>query len=180
MYQTLLAATSVPAGHKTIGNIRVYEVKGDNSHKGRVVVLEDGANYRALIAAARLLPSAGSQSTRMVLTIAAELNLECWQLDYNTAFLNADVTDEVYVKMAPEYEQFDENGVSLVMRLLKSLSGFRQSPTNWWNTIEKHRVDIGFKSLISWTRASTPTRSVAPFISWPCMSTTFARSETSS
>ena len=30
----------------------------------------------------------------------ADYNLECWQLDYNTAFLNANVTEEVLVKMA--------------------------------------------------------------------------------
>ena len=30
----------------------------------------------------------------MVLAIAAEYNLECWQLEHNTAFLNADVTEE--------------------------------------------------------------------------------------
>ena len=54
----------------------------------------------------------------MVLATAAGYNLECWQLDYNTAFLNAAVTEEVYVKMAPGYEQLDGNGVPLVMRLL--------------------------------------------------------------
>ena len=89
------------------------------------------------------------QSIRMVLAIAAEYNLECWQLDYNTAVYNTDVTDEIYVKMAPGYEQFDENGVPLVMRFLKSLCGLRQSPTNWWNTIDKHLVEISFKSLKS-------------------------------
>ena len=46
----------------------------------------------------------------MVLAVAAEYNLECWQLDSNTAFLNADATEKVYVKMAPRYEQFDEKG----------------------------------------------------------------------
>ena len=67
----------------------------------------------------------------MVLAIAAEYKLECWQLEYNTAFLNADFTEEVYVKMAPRYEQFDENRVPLVIRLLKSLYGLRQSPTRY-------------------------------------------------
>ena len=56
----------------------------------------------------------------MVLAIASEYNLECWQLDYNTAFLNADVAEEVYVKLVPGYEEFDKNGVRMVMRLLKS------------------------------------------------------------
>ena len=63
--------------------------------------------------------------------------------------------------MAPGYEQFDENGASLLMRILKSLYGLRQSPTNWLNTIDKHLVEIGFKSL----KSDPPTRSAVPFIS---------------
>ena len=31
----------------------------------------------------------------MVLATSAEYIVECWQLDYNTAFLSADVTEEV-------------------------------------------------------------------------------------
>ena len=89
------------------------------------------------------------QSIRMVLAISAEDNLERWQLDYNTAFLNDDVTEEVYIKKARVYEQFEGNGVPMAMRLLESLYGIRQSPTNWWTTIDIHLVEKGFKSLIS-------------------------------
>ena len=88
------------------------------------------------------------QTICMVLAIVAEYNLECWQLDYNIAFLNADV-EEVYVKMALGYEEFDGNGVPMVMRLLKSLYGLRQSPSNWWRTLDGRLVDIGFNSLKS-------------------------------
>ena len=35
------------------------------------------------------------RSIRIVLATAAEHNLECWHLDYNTGFLDADVTEEV-------------------------------------------------------------------------------------
>ena len=94
------------------------------------------------------------QTIRMLLAIVAEYNLECWQLDHNTVFFNADVEKEVYVKMAPGYEEFDGNGVPMVMRLLKSLYGLWQSPSNWWRTLDGHLVDIGFKSL----RVSTFTR----------------------
>ena len=66
----------------------------------------------------------------------ADYNRECCHLDYNISFLNADITERVYVEMAPEYKELDENGVLLVMRLLKSLYGIHQSPTNWWNTID--------------------------------------------
>ena len=77
-------------------------------------------------------------------------------------FLNADAAEEVYVKMTPGCEEFDENGVPLVMRLLKSLYGLRQSPTNWWNTIDEHLVEIGFK-VSSRAPASAPNRRATPF-----------------
>ena len=85
----------------------------------------------------------------MVLAIAAEFDFERWQLDYNTAFLNAKVEEEVYVKMAPGYEKFSNDGVPMVMRLLKSLYGVRQSPRCWYGTVDEHVVEIGFKSLKS-------------------------------
>ena len=44
----------------------------------------------------------------MVLMIAADYNLACWQHDCNTAFWNVDVMEEVDVKMAPGYEEFDD------------------------------------------------------------------------
>ena len=76
-------------------------------------------------------PVRSLQSIRSVLAIAAAYNLECWQLDYDAAFLNADVTEEVYVKMALGYEKFDENGFPLVIKLLKRLCILRQRPTKW-------------------------------------------------
>ena len=150
---TLLPATSVPAGHKVIGSRWVYKVKADSSHKGRAVVLgwgqlpdNDCGSTFALVCKL--------QSIRMVLAISAKYNLECWQPDYITVFLNADVKQEVYVKTAPGYEQFDKNGVPQVMRFLKSLYGLHQSPNNWWNTIDTHLVEIGFKKSQVGTRAS--------------------------
>ena len=76
----------------------------------------------------------------MVLAVAAEFDFECWQLDYNTAFLNAKVEED---------EEFSNDGVPLIMRLLKSLYGLRQSPRYWYDTVDKHVVEIGFKSLES-------------------------------
>ena len=84
-----------------------------------------------------------------MLAIAAEFDFECWQLDYNTAFLNAKVEEDVYVKMAPGYEEFSNDGVPMVMRRLKSLYGLRQSPRCWFGTVDKHVVEIGFKSFKS-------------------------------
>ena len=45
----------------------------------------------------------------MMLAIAAELDYEVLMLDVQTAFLNADVEEEVYAKMAPGYETYDKS-----------------------------------------------------------------------
>ena len=55
-----------------------------------------------------------------MLAIAAELDYDIFMLDILTAFLNADVEDDVFAKMAPGYEIADKSGVPLVMKL-KSL-----------------------------------------------------------
>ena len=73
-----------------------------------------------------------------------------WQLDAQTAFLYADVEEEVWVKMAPGYEAKGEaTGAPLVMKLLKSLYGLKQSPKNWHGTIDTFLVGIAFKALKS-------------------------------
>ena len=68
-------------------------------------------------------------------------------LDMQTAFLNADVEEEVYVKIAPGYETYDKSGVAFVMKLKKSLYGLRKSPKNWFGTIDDHLSNIALRSL---------------------------------
>ena len=152
----LLPATSVLTGHKGIGSRWVYKINVDNTYKGRLVVLGWG-QLPGMDCGSTFAPVCRLQSIRMVLVLATEYNLQCWQLDYNTAFLNAEVVEEVYVKMTPGYEEFDENGVLLVMSLLKSLYGHHQSPTNWWSTIDKTFMESASKAS-NRTRASTPIR----------------------
>ena len=68
-------------------------------------------------------------------------------LDVQTAFLNGDVEEKVFIKMAPGYAINDEAGVPLVMKLKKSLYGLRQSPKNWSSTMDVELAVIGFRPL---------------------------------
>ena len=87
----------------------------------------------------------------MVLAIAAEKNWEVIQVDVNTAFLYASFEEEekVLVEKAPGFVQFTENGVRYVMDLQKSIYRLAQSPRNWWKTIDRKLIDIGFVPLKS-------------------------------
>ena len=80
-------------------------------------------------------------------TIAAELDYGVPILDVQTAFLNADFVEEVYVKMAPGYVTYDKSGVPFVMKPKKSLYSLPQSPKNWFGTMDDHLSNIGFRSL---------------------------------
>ena len=142
----LVPITSVPAGHKVVGTRWVFKIQADSTYKGRLVVqgfsqIPGGDCGGTFASVCRL------QSIRMMLAIAVELDYEVHMLDVQTAFLNADVEEDVFVKMAPGYEINDEAGVPLVMKLKKSLYGLRQSPKNWFSTLDVELAVIGFRPL---------------------------------
>ena len=84
-----------------------------------------------------------------MLAIPAELDDEVLMLNVKAAFLNADVEEEVYIKMAHGYETYDKSKVQFVMKLENSLYDLRQSPKNRLGTMDDHLSKIGFRSLKS-------------------------------
>ena len=74
----------------------------------------------------------------MVLVIAAELDYEVYILNLLTSLLNTDVEEEVFVKLAPDYERSNESGVPLIMKLTNAsiVSGrARRTGSVQWITI---------------------------------------------
>eukprot|EP00873_Tetraselmis_striata_P010327 jgi/Tetstr1/430591/TSEL_020388.t1 len=72
-----------------------------------------------------------------------------FKVDVDTAFLYAPVEEEIYMRPPPGYEQYDARGRPMVLRLLKSLYGLKQSPRNWHNTLHNFLVRYGFQQLKS-------------------------------
>ena len=87
-------------------------------------------------------PVARFTSIRMILALAVLLGLEVHQMDVETAFLNADLVEEIYVVMPPGYE-----APGRVWRLLKALYGLKQSPRVWNADIDAYLKHIGFVAL---------------------------------
>lgn len=68
-------------------------------------------------------------SIRLVLAIAAIINLEIHRTDIKTAFLNGNLEEEIYMEQA---EGFVEPGQERkVCKLIKSLYGLKQAPKQW-------------------------------------------------
>ena len=79
---------------------------------------------------------------RMVLAIAASRGWTVHQLDVETAFLNADVSETIYVKK-PDGSYI--RGPNMVLKLKKSLFGLKQAPFYWNKLLTDHLKSLGLK-----------------------------------
>ena len=144
----LVPASSVPAGQNVVRSRWVNKMKTDDLFKSLMVVL-GWAQVTGIDCVCTFAPVCRLQSICMMPAIAAELDYELFMLDVQTSFLNADGEEGVYVQLVPSYETCDKSGVLFVMKLKKSLYGLRQSPKNWFGTMDDHLSNIGFRSLKS-------------------------------
>eukprot|EP00873_Tetraselmis_striata_P001952 jgi/Tetstr1/422216/TSEL_013068.t1 len=94
-------------------------------------------------------PTVKFTTIRVLFAIAVQYGWNIHQVDVDTAFLYAPVEEEIYMRPPPGYEQYDARGRPMVLRLLKSLYGLKQSPRNWHNTLHKFLVCYGFQQLKS-------------------------------
>ena len=94
-------------------------------------------------------PTAKMASIRVVLQEAVNADMKLFQLDVKTAYLNAPIDHDIYVRQPKGFENSDKNGNELVWKLKKSLYGLKQSGRMWHNCLHTFLVENGFKQLIS-------------------------------
>jgi hypothetical protein len=76
-------------------------------------------------------------SIRIFLAIAAKQDWEIENLDIDTAFLNADIKERIYLQQPKGFETDPpEEGSQLVCQLHKALYGLKQASCNWNRTID--------------------------------------------
>jgi hypothetical protein len=111
------------------------------SHKARVVAKGYaqvyGIDYYDTFAAGVKLTS-----ERAILAHTARQNWEIHQTDVKSAYLNADLDEEIYMKPPPGYLKKGEEG--LVCRLLKGLYGLKQAGRKWYLLLYKFFRSLGF------------------------------------
>ena len=92
-------------------------------------------------------PVVKMSSIRVVLGLAASLNLEIEQLDVKTAFLHGDLEEEIYMEQP---EGFRVKGKEdLVCKLKKSLYGLKQAPRQWYKKFDSFMENHGFSRTTS-------------------------------
>ena len=127
----------------------VYKYKRDHTgnvvrYKARLVIQGFGQKF-GIDFFDTFAPVARMSSIRLVLAIAAVLDLILHQLDIVTAFLEADV-EEVIIMSQPEgFVEVGPNGERMVCRLRKSLYGLKQAPRNWNKELDSFLRKLGFE-----------------------------------
>ena len=79
-------------------------------------------------------------SIRLALAIAASKQWEVHHIDVKCAFLNGDLTEDIYMQ---EPQGFFSNP-SFVCRLKKSLYGIKQAPRAWYAKIDGFLLSLSF------------------------------------
>lgn len=138
----------LPAGAKAIKSRWVYKIKLDSDnkpvrHKARIVAKgfqqQYGIDYNETFA-----PVVKIKSLKMLLSLAAQLNLELKQLDFDTAFLNATLTEDVYMEQPEGFHNGDPN---MVCKLHKALYGLKQAPHEWNRDLNQFLIQLGYQQL---------------------------------
>lgn len=135
----------LPPRRKAIGSRWVFarKYREDGSlerHKARIVAKGfsqiEGVDYYELFA-----PVAKWESMRTMLHLAASEDWEIHRIDFDTAFLNGDLEETIYMKQ-PEGFQVGKPGQ--VFRLIKAMPGFKQASRAWYQKLDTALRELGF------------------------------------
>ena len=138
---------SLPSNAKSLPLKWVYTVKKDLKgnivrYKARLVVQGFfqiyGVDYTDTCS-----PVAKFVSIRIILALCVQLGLLIHTMDVDTAFLNADLDEHIWVKI-PEGTRLAVGDVG-IYKLVMLLYGLKQASRCWNNLINSYPIDKGLK-----------------------------------
>jgi len=80
---------------------------------------------------------------QILLALAAQMKSKIWHLDVKSAFLNGNLDEEIYVAQPAGF--LVKGREDKVYKLHKTLYGLKQAPRAWYNKIDSHFLNQGFK-----------------------------------
>ena len=115
---------------------------GSNKYKARLVVgghrQKEGIDFKETFA-----PVLKYTSLRILLALATFHDFEVHQIDFVTAFLNADLEETIFMQQPYGFS----DGTDKVCQLQKGVYGLRQSPRQWSIKVTEILAKLGFQCL---------------------------------
>ncbi|PZC74114.1 hypothetical protein B5X24_HaOG208365 [Helicoverpa armigera] len=135
-----------PPGAKIVGNKWIFKYKfdadGNKTYKARLVAKgftqSYGVDYFETYS-----PVVRRSTVRLLLSLAVEKDLFISHFDVNTAFLNGDLHERVYMRQ-PE-GCIDENSKEKVCLLEKAIYGLKQASRSWNEKVNEVLLSLNFK-----------------------------------
>lgn len=125
---------------KWVFALKPHEEKNENKYKARLVVRGfaqcDSFDFNEIYS-----PVAKMTTIRMLLSIGNQFKYYFKQLDVETAFLNGDLKEDIYI-YPPEGVTCKSN---MVFKLKKALYGLKQSSKCWNKKINDYILNLGFE-----------------------------------
>ena len=94
------------------------------------------------------LPKTRLSTIRLLVSFSVQKGSKIRQMDIKTAYLNAPIAEEVYMKQPEGFEQLDNKRKPLVCLLKKSFYALKQSGRNRYFTFRNFLVAEGFESSV--------------------------------
>ncbi|CAN0059152.1 unnamed protein product, partial [Phaeothamnion confervicola] len=147
--QTWRRSSHVPHGRNVIGYRWVFAKKraADGAilrYKARLVAQGfsqlPGVDYGATFA-----PVMSADAMRFTLPLAAEFDFEVHQMDVVTAYLNAPLTDPLWMRAPPGPFGFED---CAALHLLKAIYGLKQGAYLWHLCLRSWLLSDGFRATI--------------------------------
>jgi hypothetical protein len=102
-------------------------------------VVKDYSQIHGIDYSETFAPVTRYDSLRLIIALAAQLNLSLWQADIKTAFLNGNLKEEIWMSPPPA---IGLDGKAL--RLNKALYGLKQAPLAWYQRLQAQLLDRDF------------------------------------
>jgi hypothetical protein len=139
--------TTLPPGRQVVGCRWVLTIKRNAAgeierFRARLVAQgfsqRPGVDYDEVYA-----PTHRMTTLRALLAVGAAHDFEIEQLDVRTAYLNAPLEHEIYMKMPPGYSD-DEGDAGEVLKLERALYGLKQAGRMWHQKLKETLEEEGF------------------------------------
>jgi hypothetical protein len=83
------------------------------------------------------------ESVRVLLALAAQAGWEVHHMDVKSAFLNGDLSEQVFVHQPPGF--VDKQHEGKVLKLKKALYGLKQAPRAWNARLDQELETLNFR-----------------------------------
>lgn len=147
----LEGVAELPPGRKAIGVKWVFATKCDLEGfiarwKARLVAqgysMKAGIDFSESFA-----PVVGLPTLRVLIALAMQFGLHITFLDVTTAYLNAEIEEEVFIRRPPLWDLFDSSDKSPYYRVRRALYGMKHSGREWYRTLTATLKKIGMVQL---------------------------------